>query len=76
MYLPIYLLSLYSLQNITKSFLGGLKAVSWDFSPGNQNKIKRDTFFNLNDLNIENLRTNIKPDIPKPIKLEDCMVSE
>jgi len=55
--------------------LGGLKAVSWDFSPANQYKIKRDTFFYLNELSIENLRTNIKPETPKPIKLEECMVN-
>lgn len=63
------------LQNITKSFLGGLKAVSWDFSPGNQCKIKRDAFFNLNELNIENLNVCKKPEFIKPTKLEECMVS-
>jgi len=55
--------------------LGGLKAVSWDFSPGNQCKIKRDEFFNLNELSIENLRTCTKPEFSRPIKLEECMVS-
>lgn len=59
--------------NITKSFLGGLKAVSWDFSPGNQCKIKRDEYFNLNELSIENLRTCTKPEFSRPIKLEECM---
>jgi len=62
-------------KNITKSFLGGLKAVSWDFSPGNQCKIKRDAYFNLNELSIENLRTCTKPEFSKPIKLEECMVN-
>lgn len=62
------------LQNITKSFLGGLKAVSWDFSPGNQCKIKRDAFLNLNGLSIENLKTSTKPELYVPIKLEECMV--
>lgn len=56
--------------------MGGLKAVSWDFSPGNQCRIKRDVFFNLNDLSIENLRTSTKPENSKPIKLEECMVSK
>lgn len=64
------------LQNVTKSLLGGLKAVSWDFSPGNQYKIKRDAFFYLNELNIEHLRTNTKPENIKPIKLEECMVNK
>ncbi|XP_050431645.1 kinesin-like protein KIF18A isoform X2 [Adelges cooleyi] len=48
--------------NITKSFLGGLKAVSWDFSPGNQCKINRDTYFSLNELSIDNLRNCTKPE--------------
>jgi hypothetical protein len=55
--------------------LGGLKAVSWDFSPANQCKIKRDVFLNLNQLNIENLRTCVKPEFSKPLNLEECMVS-
>jgi len=55
--------------------LGGLKAVSWDFSPGNQCKIKRDEYFNLNELSIKNLRTCTKPEFSRPIKLEECMVS-
>ncbi|XP_025412743.1 kinesin-like protein KIF18A isoform X2 [Sipha flava] len=59
--------------SITKSFLGGLKAVSWDFSPANQCKIKRDVFLNLNQLNIENLRTCVKPEFSKPLNLEECM---
>lgn len=56
--------------------MGGLKAVSWDFSPGNQCKIKRDVFFNLNELSIENLKTSTKPEFSKPINLEECMVSK
>lgn len=56
--------------------MGGLKAVSWDFSPANQNKIKRDAFFYLNELSIEHLRTSTKPDSPKPIKIEECMVNK
>ncbi|XP_050541845.1 kinesin-like protein KIF18A isoform X2 [Daktulosphaira vitifoliae] len=47
--------------NMTKSFLGGLKAVSWDFSPGNQCKINRDAYFNLTELSIDNLRNCTKP---------------
>lgn len=46
---------------MTKSFLGGLKAVSWDFSPGNQCKINRDAYFSLTELSIDNLRNSTKP---------------
>lgn len=57
--------------------MGGLKAVSWDFSPGNQCKIKRDTFYNLNELSIDNLKSCTKPEFSKPtkiIKIEERMV--
>jgi len=54
--------------------LGGLKAVSWDFSPGNQYKIKRDIFINFNELSVENLRACKKPEFRKPTKLEESMV--
>jgi len=54
--------------------LDGLKAVSWDFSPENQCEIKRDVFFNLNKLSVENLEACKEPEFGNP-NLEESMVS-
>lgn len=55
--------------------MGGLKEVSWDFSPRNHCKIKRDAFLNVNELSIEHLRHSAKPEL-KRIKLDHYMVSK
>lgn len=63
------------MQNIVKSFLCGLKVANWNFSTESQLKeIKRDDFYHLNELSVENLRNCKKPEIPRSIKLEEVTV--
>lgn len=64
------------LQNIIKSFMCGLKVAIWNFSPESQFKIKRDDFYHLNELSIENLRACKKPEFPRSIELDEDTVSK